>query len=196
VKGKYFETIKANDGQIFHIEYHQKRYEAVLQSLGIFTYKNLIEHLHPPLKGLFRCKIIYDANSLEVAYYEYTKREVRSLKLLHDNSIEYIYKSTDRTKLDALYALRENCDDVLIVRNSLLTDTSIANVAFYRDGRWYTPKTPLLKGTTRARLLQEKKIVEEDIHEKDLKKYTGVALLNAMVEFDIIAQENAGEIIC
>jgi 4-amino-4-deoxychorismate lyase len=41
-----------------------------------------------------------------------------------------------------------------------------------------------------------KKIEEADIKEEDLKDYSGVALLNAMIEFDIITQENAGEIIC
>ncbi|MBU1927704.1 aminotransferase class IV family protein [bacterium] len=196
MKHKFFETIKVLDGQIFHLEYHQKRYESVLESLGIVEYKNLLEHLNPPKKGLFRCKIIYDENSFDVSYYEYTKRDIKSLKLVYDDSIQYTCKSTDRESLDALFKLRESCDDVLIVKNSLLTDTSIANVAFYRDGSWYTPKRALLKGTTRARLLQEKKIVEEDIYVKDLKNYTGIALLNAMIEFDIITQENAGEIIC
>jgi 4-amino-4-deoxychorismate lyase len=196
VKHKFFETIKINDGQIYHLEYHQKRYESVLESLGILEYRNLLEYVHPPEKGLFRCKIIYDADSLEVFYYEYVKRDVKSLKLVYADEVQYRQKSTDRTSLDALFSLRENCDDVLIVRNAFVTDTSIANVAFKEKGVWYTPKRPLLEGTTRARLLEEKKIVEADIRVEDLKKYTGVALLNAMVEFDIIALENAGEIIC
>jgi 4-amino-4-deoxychorismate lyase len=196
VKNKFFETIKVLDGQIFHLQYHQKRYESVLQSLGIFAYENLYEHLHVASKGLYRCKIIYDEHSLEVSYFEYTKREIQSLKLVYDNDINYEQKSTDRERLDALYALRQECSEVLIVKHGLITDTSIANIALYKKGVWYTPKTPLLKGTTRARLLKEKKIIEKDIYEKDLKEYTGVALLNAMVEFDIITLENAGRIIC
>lgn len=196
MKHNFFETIKVYDGQIFHLKYHQKRYESVLASLGISKFENLFEYLHPVQTGLLRCKVIYDADSIEVAYYEYQKREVKTLKLVYNEAIEYAQKSTNRENLDSLFALRESCDDVLIVKNGLITDTSIANIAFYRDGIWYTPKSPLLKGTTRARLLENKKIVEENIREEDLKKYTGVALLNAMVEFDIITQENAGEIIC
>jgi len=184
------------DGQIFHLQYHQKRYESVLQSLGVFAYKNLHEHLHVAPKGLYRCKIIYDENSLEVACFEYTKREIQSLKLVYNDDIDYAQKSTNREQLDALYALRQGCSDVLIVKHGLITDTSIANIALYKNGVWCTPKTPLLRGTTRARLLEEKKIIEKDIYVKDLKEYTGVALLNAMVEFDIIALENAGRIIC
>jgi 4-amino-4-deoxychorismate lyase len=196
VKHKFFETIKTFDGKIFHLEYHQERYESVLSSLGVFEFKKLSQHLHPPQKGLYKCRVVYDADSLEVSYTEYVKRDVKRVKLVYDDSIEYAQKATNRDKINALYALRESCDDVLIVKNSYITDTSIANVAFYKEGVWYTPKTPLLNGTTRARLLEMKKIFEADIREVDLKKYTGVALLNAMIEFDIITQENAGEIIC
>jgi 4-amino-4-deoxychorismate lyase len=196
VKNKFFETIKILDGHVFHLEYHQERYESVLKSLGIGEFKNISEYLQAPEKGLFRCRMVYDADSLEITCHEYKKREVKTLKLVYDDAIEYAQKSTDREKLNALYDLRENCDDVLIVRNSLITDTSIANIAFYREGVWYTPKKPLLEGTTRARLLKSKKIEEADIKEEDLKDYSGVALLNAMIEFDIITQENAGEIIC
>ena len=31
---KYIETIKIFNGEIYHIEYHQKRYETVMISLG------------------------------------------------------------------------------------------------------------------------------------------------------------------
>lgn len=184
------------DSEIYHLSYHQKRYESVVASLGCDVFKNLSEYLNPPPKGLFRCKVIYDTNFIDVHYYPYQKREIKTLKLLHCESIHYGQKSTDRDALDALFERREKCDDVLIVQNNLITDTSIANIALYYERSWYTPKTPLLKGTTRARLLEEGKIVEADIRVEDLGKYEQVALLNAMIEFDIIAQVNAEDIMC
>jgi len=196
VKHSFFETIKANDGQIFHLEYHQRRYESVLKSFGITAFKDLREYLSPPSKGLFRCKLIYDAASTEVVYYPYEKRNIQTLKLVVNDTIQYKFKATDRTQLDILFAKRSECDDVLIVRNGLVSDTTIANIAFESEGVWYTPKKPLLEGTTRARLLDEGKLFVRDIAVEDLKNYTRVALLNAMIEFDIITQENAGEIIC
>ncbi len=45
---------------------------------------------------------------------------------------------------------------------------------------------PLLKGTTRARLLKEKRLFEEDIHLKDLDRFSGFALMNAMIDFDVV----------
>jgi len=77
-------------------------------------------------------------------------------------------------------------DEILIVQNTLITDTSIANIAFFDGERWLTPKEPLLIGTTRARLLDEQKIFEQDINVADLHKFTAFALMNAMIGFDEI----------
>jgi 4-amino-4-deoxychorismate lyase len=77
-----------------------------------------------------------------------------------------------------------------------VTDTSIANVAFYKDGLWFTPKKPLLEGTTRARLLNAGKIIEKDIGVKELKNYSKVALMNAMIDFDIITKYNLKDMTC
>jgi len=47
-------------------------------------------------------------------------------------------------------------------------------------------KQPLLKGTTRARLIDEGKIIEADIKVQDLRTFSKVALLNAMIDFDVL----------
>ena len=75
---------------------------------------------------------------------------------------------------------------ISIVQNNLVRDTSIANIALFKNGRWLTPKEPLLCGTTRARLLIEKKIFEADITPKELCQAQKIALLNAMIGFEIL----------
>lgn len=182
----YIETIKAVDGEIFHIEYHQERYETVLSSFGIDEFKNLSEFLNPPKWGVYRCRIVYDSTNINVTYHEYKKREITTLKLIFDNDIEYRFKSTDREGIDSLFSQKDEGDEILIIKNLLITDTSIANIAFYKDGIWLTPKNPLLKGTTRERLLREGKVVEADIRVQELRSFSQVALLNAMVDFDIL----------
>ena len=196
VKSSFLETIKSLDGQIFHISYHQQRFEAVLNSSGVKSYSHLLDYLHPPKKGLYRCRILYTKESIEVTYHSYIKRNINSLKLVVDDKIEYAKKYADRSDIDRLMLLKEGCDDILIVKNSLITDTSIANIALYKNGVWYTPKQALLNGVTRERLLKEKKIVPKDIYVDEIYNYEKVALLNAMIDFDIIAHENIGEIIC
>ena len=192
----YLETIKVEDGEAFHLEYHQKRYESVLSSLGVTTYKDLSEFITPPDSDLYRCRLVYTVESIEVSYHKYIKRGISQLKIIYDDEIEYDKKSTNRDEINTLYAKRGRYDEIMIVKKSLLTDTSIANIALYKDGIWYTPASPLLKGTTRARLLDEGKIIEKDIHLDEIYSFTQVALLNAMIDFDIICKENIGELFC
>ena len=183
---RFLETIKAIDGEIYHLEYHQARYESVLDSLGLEDKKDLKEYLNPPKWGLYRCRLEYGEDGINVTYHEYKKREIATLKFIFDNNIEYSQKSASRAEIDTLYAQKDECDDILIIKNLLVTDTSTANIALYKKGVWFTPREPLLKGTTRARLLAEGKIVEADIKSSELREFTQVALLNAMIDFDIL----------
>ena len=197
VKIEFLETIKAVDGEFFHLEYHQRRYEAVLRSYGITEKRELVAFLNAPQKGLFRCRVIYDLEgNISCSYHPYTKRKISRLKLLHADDLEYSKKYANREALDALFAQREACDDIVIVKNGLLCDTSIANIALFDGKQWVTPKRPLLAGTTRERLLENGFLTTRDIRVKDLQEYTQIAVMNAMIDFDIIADKKIEEIIC
>lgn len=179
---KYFETIKCEDYEIFNLEYHSKR---VSNTVGLNL--NLQEYIYPPTNELLRCKLIYDESGvLEVDYFPYKKREINSFKLIFDDNIDYSKKYLNRDYLNNLFSKKENCDEVMIIKNGLISDTTIANIAIYLDGIWITPKKPLLKGTTRDRYLKEGKLIEKDISAEDLKKASKIALMNAMIDFDIL----------
>jgi len=196
VNNTFLETIKALDGEIFHLRYHQARYESVLGHFGVEVVQDLRRLITPPQKGLYRCRLVYDTKGfIETSYHLYQKREINSLKIVHDDTIEYSMKYANREKLDALFAQRGNGDDVLIVKNGLVTDTTIANIAFFDGKRWLTPVLPLLRGITRQRLLDEAKIVEEEIRIQDVARFKQVALMNAMVDFAIIPK-NPKELFC
>lgn len=169
--------------------YHQKRFQAVLNNFNIKTTHLLTDLITPPKEGLFRCRIIYEPKFLEkieIEYMPYIKRNINSFKIIKDEEIEYCYKYLDRTTIDSLFAQKGDCDEIIIVKDNLVTDTSIANIAFFIDNKWLTPKIPLLKGTTRERFLDSKKIEEANININELSKVKKVALMNAMVEFDVI----------
>lgn len=191
-KLQYFETVKAVDSKLFHLKYHQQRLEETVGESNII----LNDILKPPASGVYRCKVVYDGHNYDVKYYPYKKKSIRTLKLVFDDEIDYSKKYYDRSRLDKLVCKKSFCDEILIVKNALITDTSIANIAFKYNNEWITPKKPLLYGTTRARLLEEYKIFEDDISVEDLSKFKQVALMNAMIDFDIIAQANIGEVIC
>jgi len=190
---RYLETIKSVDGKLLYLEYHQKRLDVALETSGIH---NLQSILQPPSLGTYRCRVLYDKESCFIEYLKYQKRDIKKLKVVLNDVISYEKKYADRRDLEKILEQKEDCDDVLIVKNGFVTDTTIANIAFYDGEKWLTPKKPLLFGTTRARLLEMAKIVERDIQIEEIYKYQKVALMNAMIDFDIIAVENIGEIIC
>lgn len=180
------ETIKIVDGKALHLPYHQQRVENSLKTLNISKKISLKEHLSPPQNGTYRCRVLYRESILKLEYFPYAYSAINSLKLVYCDTIEYELKYENRDKLDALFALRENCDDILIVKKSLLRDTSKANLAFYDGSKWFTPSAPLLHGTTRARLLHEKKIFEKALHVSDISQFSKVAVLNALVDFCVL----------
>ena len=70
-----------------------------------------------------------------------------------------------------------------MVKNGLLTDSYYANIALYKNGVWYSPKTPLLAGTQRSRLIQNEKLVLIDIAVSELFEFEKIKIFNAMIPF-------------
>ncbi|MCK5111373.1 MAG: aminotransferase class IV [Arcobacteraceae bacterium] len=178
----YFETIKCEDEEVFNLDYHQKR---IAKTVGLNI--DLREYIYPPNNKLLKCKIIYDENGiLDISFTVYKQKEINTFKLVVSNTIDYKYKSTNREDLENLFNQKENANEIIIIRNGLITDTSIANIAVFDGNYWLTPKLPLLEGTCRNRLIDEGKIIEKDITIQQLLEVKKIALMNAMIDFKII----------
>ena len=177
-----FETIRVENGKAQHLFFHEKRIKQSISSPLMFDLATIIQ---PKNKGLYRCKVIYDTSGClhNVAFFTYQKRMISSLKVMESDVI-YPRKYLNRQALDTLFNAREQADDVLIVRNGRVTDTTIANIAICSNGVWITPKNPLLAGTTRARLLQNGILQARDFGLDELFNASQFALMNAMIGFD------------
>ena len=183
------ETIRVEGGKAHNLPYHQARFDRSRKALfGTDTPVDLQKHIDPPKEGLYRCRILYAEDIESVEYLPYTPKPVNRLKVVRDDTLEYRYKYADRTPLDALLEAHPDADEIIIEQNGLLTDTTIANIAFYDGSRWLTPKTPLLEGTMRASLIESGKLRKADIRVHDLAGYTHVALINAMIGFKILKE--------
>ena len=178
-----FETIRCQDGLAAHLDYHQKRLNASLKCLGSTALFDLHALITPPKTGVYRCRFIYDSHSYRIEFHPYTSRKISSLRLITQDAVHYPLKYTHRDQLNDLFELREVCDDVLIVKNGILRDTTIANVALYINGQWLTPQTPLLYGTTRERLIDEGVLFPAILTPDDILDARKVAIMNAMVGF-------------
>ncbi|MBL0176913.1 MAG: aminotransferase class IV [Ignavibacteria bacterium] len=132
--------------------------------------------------GVVKCRVVYGPEVLSVDFLPYTPKPVRSLAVAVCDDIDYAHKFTDRSRLEELQRAHPEADDIIVVRDGLLTDASYANIALFDGARWITPARPLLRGTRRERLLREGRIVEEDIRLEDLHLFRVVSLFNAMLD--------------
>lgn len=186
---QYFETIRVTDGSINNIAYHNRRMNNTRQHFWPGCKILSLEDKLPACKGFTgKAKICYDKDGFtSFSLSEYKMRNVQSLHIVTADDIRYSYKSTDRSCLDRLSKQKGDADEILIVRNGLITDTSYTNVVLYDGTAWYTPKHPLLKGTMRQYLIDRGIISEKDIRVEDLNRYKEIRLINAMIDFGKIS---------
>ena len=181
------ETIKCDNGIFFNLEFHQARFDEARKNYFHISEKiNLNEVLQIPeayTSGLFRCRITYADAMEKTEFFPHKIREIKSLKLVEDNEIDYSYKYSKREMLNKLFEERGNCDDILIIKKGYVTDSYTANVIFFDGEKWWTPDTPLLPGTQRARLIRDRKIHVCKVTVKDISKYRKVGLINALQDF-------------
>ncbi len=177
-----FETIKIEDGQIENIEWHNRRCNRSRAKLFNATKAlELGKVINPPQKGLYRCRITYQKDINSIEYIPYTPKIFNRFTIVK-SQIEYSYKYNNREELNKL---KNGYDEIIIEKDGLLTDTSIANIAFYNGKEWVTPQIPLLEGTVRARLLDNNFLIPKNIRKDELQKFSHFALMNAMIGFQI-----------
>ncbi len=142
--------------------------------------------------GLHKCRVIYTEDIESVEIFPYVKRQITSLKLVNCDDIVYDHKFFNRLVIESIYEQRGNCDDILIIKNGRLTDTSFCNIALFDGTIWHTPENPLLRGTKRQKLLEERKIKSKVIQAGELNNYSKLSIFNAMIEFGevVISVEN------
>jgi len=183
------ETLRVEDGNILNVSKHNDRMHRSLYGIyGLRSSVDLNKIITVPefaMSGIFKCRVNYDNKSTRVEFLPYTIKLVRSLKLIFDETISYPYKYVARENINRLMEMRGDCDDILIIKDNMVTDSSYANVVFRElNGNWVTPFTYLLAGTRRAGLLKKGIIREASIHYNDIHKYTVVKLINAMLGLD------------
>jgi 4-amino-4-deoxychorismate lyase len=182
------ESIKLLDGKFCNLFYHEQRMIRSLQQVcGIDEDLNLeyfLSELDVPTSGLFKCRILYDETTKDVEFIPYQQKKIERIKVVEHDRISYEYKFRDRRVIDKLFELRDDCDDILIVKKGNITDSSYSNIVFRRGKNWYTPWSALLKGTMRQNLIDNNKIFQEQIELEDIESFKSFKLINAMLEFD------------
>ncbi|WP_160140208.1 aminotransferase class IV [Chryseobacterium sp. c4a] len=184
---QFIESIKVEDQEIFLLELHQKRVNQTFSHFGkegsidlAKIYKNL-EHDED---GLFKLRISYDLDKrIRTQMIPYAIPEIQDFQLVENNSFDYSFKFEDRKELDKM-KMKSKAEEIIIVKNNHITDTSFSNLLFLKGKDWFTPNSYLLNGVQRQHLLKNKKIKEAEITLQNIKQFSHFQLINALNDFD------------
>ena len=107
-------------------------------------------------------------------------RRIASVALVRADGLDYRYKYADRSTLEELRR-GSGCDEVVLLQEGFLTDSSFSNIVLGDASGLYTPDRPLLAGTRRAELLRTGRVTARPIRAEELKHYAYLWFVNAMV---------------
>jgi 4-amino-4-deoxychorismate lyase len=193
-----FETVRCQNRQLFNLEYHNQRLNQsrfdllkISQSIDLKDFITIPDWVD---ERLHRCRVSYAEEIQKVEFFEYKIKHPKRIGLIEAPQISYSYKYEDRSIFQELLNQNQKFDDVIILQNGYLTDSTYANLAFFDGDAWFTPKTYLLKGTKRNYLIDNQQLIEIEIQFSDLKKFQKIALFNAMrglemcYEFEVLGE--------
>ena len=183
----FLETICIKNGAVQNLKEHISRMKLTAAHFG-FSAPEL-----PSLDVLLpeslrdkkvKCRIVYKETIRNIEFEVYKPKVIRSLMLVHAENIDYRFKYSDRSELNALNSAKGDCSEILIVRNGCITDTTYSNVVFQKNKEFFTPDTYLLNGTKRQKLLRESIIQEARITIDNLPEFEHVYLINSMLDIE------------
>ncbi len=185
----FVETIRIQDGQPQNLQYHQRRINR--------TFKHFYPHTPPHniaslitvpqdfTSGVVKARFLYNQTDFALEFHKYQPKQINCLRLVTADWINYDFKFTDRQAFQKLLSVVKDCNEIIIVKNGYITDTSFSNLVFFDGYSWVTPETCLLPGTYREYLLDQGLITAQEIKPADLKSFTHFKLINALLAWDM-----------
>lgn len=130
-----FETLCIENGTVKNIALHQQRYEQSLHRFYAKSAVNIYDILQQIEKtaqfstalchGLVRCRFDYNRDDCLIRFFPYQRTSYRTFKPIVCDEIDYALKYNDRTVLTKLFDRRDNCDEVIIIKQGKVTDCTI-----------------------------------------------------------------------
>lgn len=184
---QFIESIKVEDQEIFLLDLHQKRVNQTFSHFGkddSIDLAKIYKNLQHDEDGLFKLRIAYDLDKrVRTQMIPYAIPEIHDFQLVENNSFDYSFKFEDRKELDKM-KMKSKAEEIIIVKNNHITDTSFSNLLFLKGKDWFTPNSFLLNGVQRQHLLKQKKIKEAEITLQNIKQFTHFQIINALNDFD------------
>ena len=185
---QFFESICVKEGVAENLSFHQARVYKTLQSFDAsqnnISLKAIVEQLTLSTLGLFKLRISYDLNgNHQVKLTPYQYKLINQFALVDIKGYRYDYKYENRDWINEAL-IQSGTDEIMMHENGFIKDCSYTNIVFYDGVNWYTPESPLLEGTQRAKLIQEGLILPKALHVKDIPSFVKFKCINAMMHWD------------
>lgn len=182
----FIESIRVINGKAELLSFHQARLDRTFahffNAVKPFNLTSVIQQNPPPDNKLYKLRIEYSNEMTFIEYQPYEKREITSLQVVElPEDFKYWYKFTDRRVLNSLSKNLQEDTLPIFIQRGMPTDSLYANLIFKDKNSLFTPKIPLLNGVQREYLLKTKIIKAKSILHKDIQKFEGVYLINAMM---------------
>lgn len=181
------ESIKIANNQPLNLALHQQRLNDSRRALfgaseSPIQLSELLNTQALDPSVVYKARVEYGRQVERIDITPYSRRPVKSIRLVEASDLAYDHKYADRTALNRLFDAKGTADDVLIVKNDMVTDCSYSNICLWDGQKWITPSIPLLKGTKRELLLRQGAITEQPVNTGDLPLFEKISLINAMLD--------------
>lgn len=180
---QFIESIKIENQKPFLLDYHQKRVDETFLYFGkedSLDLNKIFQSLEHDEDGLYKLRIVYNLDKkFRTQLIPYVFSKTHDFQLVENNHMDYSFKLEDRKVFETMKA-RARADEIIIVKNNHITDTSFANLLFLKDKEWFTPTSYLLNGVQRQHLLKTKKIKEIEITLENIKDFSHFQIINSM----------------
>ena len=193
---QFFESIRVKDGIAENLGLHQLRVNKTLKSFDAsnrsIELASVIQELVLPEEGLFKLRISYDLNgNYEAKCNPYQYKQIQHFALVDIKGHRYDYKYENRDWINEALSLSGK-DEVMMHDGGLIKDCSYTNIVFYDGVNWFTPATPLLEGTQRAKLIEAGVIQPKAMYVQDIPSFQKFKCINAMLDWDTAVEYKIG----
>lgn len=184
---KLLETFCIVDGRVLNVPFHAAR---MAWSVGdTLTVEQLLKEVRTKVdrqgstNGKWRASVTYSAAGVEaVRLVPYSLPQLKGIQLIPIHENFYAKKWANRSRLNAYKESLPPGIEPLFILDGLATDTSFTNIALERNGKLFTPSTPMLRGTKREKLLLDGTLQAIPLPAEELRRFRFVHLINAMLD--------------
>jgi len=153
----FLETICISNGQAQHVDYHQMRvnetFDAFFPEWEPFDVQEEIEKIELPKEGIHRLRITYHEDPQSIEVLPYVPKIVKTFALVDSGEIDYGFKWAERGFFQSILDAHPEADEVIFHKDGIIQDCTFANLAFLKDGIWYTPEAPMQLGHNACALI-------------------------------------------